>query len=123
MEGSAIPPEPRVIETAADGAHKRKAHQPLGHDKRGWQVAPAPDGRGTPPTAKPPAHRTRGFMWFVVALLAVNVLSVLLAQPSGQPRVTVPFSPYFIQAVSNEKVASITTKGDAVQGTFKAKVV
>ena len=34
------------------------------------------------------------------ALLAVNWLSVLLFQPaSGQPRVTVPFSPYFLEQV------------------------
>jgi cell division protease FtsH len=123
MESSATPPEPRVIETSAEGAHKRKQHQPMPRDKRGWQVAPAPDGRGTPPTSQPPAHRTRGFMWFVGALLAINILSVLIAQPSGQPRVTVPFSPYFINAVRGDRVASITTKGDAVEGTFKAKVV
>ncbi|HEX4034564.1 MAG TPA: ATP-dependent zinc metalloprotease FtsH [Solirubrobacteraceae bacterium] len=119
------PPEPRVIEVSADGAHthKRKSHSPMPRDKRGWQVAPAPDGRGTPPNTQPPAHRTRGFIWFVIALLAVNWLLVLLAEPSGQPRVTVPFSPYFVKAVKGDKVASITTKGDAVQGTFKAKVL
>ncbi|HLW95152.1 MAG TPA: ATP-dependent zinc metalloprotease FtsH [Solirubrobacteraceae bacterium] len=123
MAESSSPPEPRVIETSADHVHKRKSHSPMPRDKRGWQVAPAPDGRGTPPSTQPPAHRTRGFIWFVVALLAVNWLFVLLAQPSGQPRVTVPFSPYFVKAVENDKVASITTKGDAVQGSFKAKVI
>jgi len=123
MAGPATPPEPRVIETSVDHGHKRKSHSPLPRDRRGWQVAPAPDGRGTPPSTQPPAHRTRGFIWFVVALLAVNWLLVLLAQPSGQPRVTVPFSPYFVKAVENDKVASITTKGGAVAGTFKAKVV
>jgi cell division protease FtsH len=123
MAGSATPPEPRVIETSADHVHKRKSHSPLPRDRRGWQVAPAPDGRGTPPSTQRPAHRTRGFIWFVVALLAVNWLLVLLAEPSGQPRVTVPFSPYFVKAVESGKVASITTKGDAVQGTFKAKVI
>jgi len=123
MAEQATPPEPRVLETSADHVHKRKSHSPMPRDKRGWQVAPAPDGRGTPPSTQPPAHRTRGFIWFVVALLAVNWLFVLLAQPSGQPRVTVPFSPYFVKAVENDKVASITTKGDAVQGSFKAKVI
>ena len=82
-------------------------------------MTPAPDGRGTPPSTKPPAHRTRGFIWFVVGLLALNWLSVLLFEPSTQTRVTVPFSPYFIKQVTDNKVESITTKAGAVQGTFR----
>jgi len=103
--------------------HKRKTQPQLPRDKRGWQVAPAPDGRGTPPSTKPPMHRTRGFIWFICALLAINWLSVLLFEPAGQPRVTIPFSPYFISEVKAGKVKLVTTKGDAVQGTFKTKLV
>jgi cell division protease FtsH len=102
--------------------HKRKTQPQLPRDKRGWQVAPAPDGRGTPPSTQRPMHRTRGFIWFIVALLAINWLSVLLFEPSSQPRVTIPFSPFFISEVKAGKVKLITSKGDAVQGTFKAKV-
>ena len=105
------------------GLHKRKTQPPMPRDKRGWQVAPAPDGRGTPPSARRPMHRTRGFLYVVLALLAVNWLSLLLIKPSGQPRVTIPFSPFFISEVKAGKVASITTKGAAVQGTFTAKVI
>ena len=103
--------------------HKRKTQPPMPRDKRGWQVAPAPDGRGTPPSTEPPAHRTRGFVYFVLALIAFNWLFVLLFQPSSQPRVTIPFSPYFISQVKAGKVKLVTTKGDTVQGTFTAKVV
>jgi len=67
-------------------------------------------------------HRTRGFVWFIVALLAINWLSVLFFEPSTQTRVTIPFSPFFVSEVRAGKVASITSKGDSVQGTFKAKV-
>jgi cell division protease FtsH len=102
--------------------HKRKTQPQLPRDKRGWQVAPAPDGRGTPPSTGRPMHRTRGFIWFIVALLAINWLSVLFFEPSSQPRVTIPFSPFFISEVKAGKVKLITSKGDAVQGTFKAKV-
>src|SRR5438309_6988836 len=91
-------------------------------DKRGWRVAPAPDGRGMPEQAQArPAHRRPGFLWFVLALIALNWLSVLLTQPSGQPRVTVPFSPDFLAQVQAGQVSSISTKGDSVQGTFKTK--
>ncbi len=102
--------------------HKRKSQPPLPRDKRGWQVAPAPDGRGTPPSTKPPMHRTRGFIWFIVALLAINWLSVLFFQPSTQPRVTIPFSPFFISEVKAGKVKLVTTKGESVQGTFTTKI-
>jgi cell division protease FtsH len=86
-------------------------------------VAPAPDGRGLPDQHKPkPPHRMRGFWIFVIVLLAVNWLSVLLFQRGSEPRVRVPFSPYFIDQVNAGKVKSITTTGNTVDGTFTAKV-
>ena len=70
----------------------------------------------------PPAHRTRGFAWFVVILLAINFLSFLFFQPSTEQRVTVPFSPYFLEQVKTGNVRSISSKGNTVEGTFKAKL-
>jgi cell division protease FtsH len=105
-------------------ASRTDAHPPMPRDKRGWQVAPAPDGRGMPeqPGARPP-HRRPGFLWFVLILVALNWISVLVFQPSsGQPRVTVPFSPYFLEQVKAGEVRSISSKGDSVQGTFKHKL-
>jgi cell division protease FtsH len=107
----------------SDGARAAAGRPQLPRDKRGWQVAPAPDGRGTPPSNQPPPHRRRGFLYFAVTLLAVNLLlSVIFNQTSSQPRVTIPFSPYFISEVTAGKVRSITTTGDSVQGVFKKKV-
>jgi cell division protease FtsH len=92
-------------------------------DERGWRVAPALDGRGMPEQHKRlPPHRLRGFWMFVVVLLAVNWLSVLLFQPPAQPRVSVPFSPYFLTEVQAGAVKSIASTGDTIQGTFTAKV-
>jgi cell division protease FtsH len=96
---------------------------PMPRDKQGWRVAPAPDGRGMPEEHKPtPPHRWRGLWIFFGVLLALNWISVLAFQPSSEPRVTVPFSPYFLNQVQDKQVASITTKGDAISGTFKTKL-
>jgi cell division protease FtsH len=93
-------------------------------DKGRWRVAPAPDGRGMPEEHKPPApHRLRGFWILVLVVLAINWLALLMAQPSGEPRVKVPFSPYFLQQVQAGKVRSISSKGDTINGTFATKTV
>jgi cell division protease FtsH len=96
---------------------------PMPRDKQGWRVAPAPDGRGMPDEHKPPPpHRLRAFWIFVVILLALNWLSVLVFKPPGQPRVKIPFSPFFLTEVQGGRVKSISSKGDTIDGTFTAKV-
>jgi cell division protease FtsH len=95
----------------------------MARDKGGWQVAPAPDGRGMPEQRKPPPpHRWRGFWYFVLGLLVLNWLSVLFFRPPAEPRVKVPFSPYFVQEVQAGEVKSISSTGDTIQGTFTTKV-
>ena len=118
------PTSATAVASAPADPNRRDAHPPMPRDKRGWHVAPAPDGRGMPEHAPtgPPAHRRPGFLWFVVALLALNWLSLLFFQPStGEPRVTVPFSPYFLEQVKGDTVYSISSKGDTIQGELKAK--
>jgi cell division protease FtsH len=117
--------EPADRRSASLSASRADAHPPLPRDKRGWQVSPAPDGRGMPEHAPtgPPPHRMRGFWYFVLALVALNWLSVLFFQPSNaEQRVTVPFSPYFLEQVKGSTVSSIASKGDTIQGKFKAKL-
>jgi cell division protease FtsH len=93
-------------------------------DKGRWRVSPAPDGRGLPDEHKPPPpHRLRGFWIFAAILLAINLLSLAMAQRSGEPRVKVPFSPYFLNQVDAGHVKSISSKGDTIQGTFSQKIV
>jgi cell division protease FtsH len=105
------------------GIHKANSQEPLPRDKGGWQVAPAPDGRGMPTPPKPtPPHRHPRWLLFFGALLVVNVLSVLLTHPAGQTRVKVPFNRYFLTQVDAGHVKSITSKGDTIQGTFTVKL-
>jgi cell division protease FtsH len=93
-------------------------------DERGWNVAPAPDGRGMPKLpAGTPAHRTRSFWTVMLVILAVDwAATALLFSAGGQPRVRVPFSPYFLTQVQAGHVKSISSKGDTIQGTFRAKL-
>src|SRR5437868_2669962 len=115
--------EPRRDENRADRAQKAVPPSPMPRDEGGWQVAPAPDGRGMPEQHRPqPPHRLRGFWIFVLVLLAVNWISVLAFQPPGQPRVKVPFSPYFLAQVQGGEVKSISSKGDTINGTFTTKL-
>ncbi len=99
-------------------------HKPIPRDQRGWRVAPAPDGRGTPvppPTRAP--HVSRRFVYFVVGLLAFNLASVFLfSSATQQQRVKVPFSPYFLSEVQSGRVMSIASKGDTIEGTFRSPV-
>jgi cell division protease FtsH len=96
---------------------------PMPRDKRGWRVAPAPDGRGLPDEHKPPPpHRLRGFWIFLILLLALNWVSVLAFKTAGEPRVKVPFSPYFLDQVNAGQVKSISSKADTISGTFATKV-
>ncbi len=117
-------PLPKPTETSQTKNQSGADHRtPMPRDQRGWRVAPAPDGRGAPdPPAPRPPHRSRGFIWFVVALLVLNLSSVLLFSPRGQARVNVPFSPYFLSQLQAGQVSSIAAKGDTVQGTFKSPV-
>jgi cell division protease FtsH len=114
---------PSADESSRRGGDRSASVPAMPRDEGGWRVAPAPDGRGMPEAHKPrPPHRLRGFWWFVVGLLVVNWLSVLLFQAPAQPRVSVPFSPYFLTEVQAGAVKSISSTGDTIQGTFATKV-
>jgi cell division protease FtsH len=117
-------PEQTGAESEPAKQTRSPTHPPMPRDKRGWQVAPAPDGRGMPEPTRtaPPPHRRRGFLWFVLALIALNWISLLTFQPAGERRVTVAFSPYFVEQVKAGQVRSISSRGDSVEGKFKTKL-
>ena len=51
-----VPEDPPNTSASADG-DRSEAHPPLPRDKRGWSVAPAPDGRGRSPESPQRADR------------------------------------------------------------------
>jgi cell division protease FtsH len=67
----------------------------------------------------PPARRFRWGWWaaWIVGLLVINYWFASRAT-QAPPRIRVPYSPFFLQEVLNGHVASITSKGTTVQGTF-----
>jgi cell division protease FtsH len=81
---------------------------------------PAPRG-SSPASPQPPRFRpTRGWIIFAVVLLGFNFyLGSRATQPAS--RIRVPYSPFFLQQVTDGHVKEITSKGTAIQGTFTQK--
>jgi cell division protease FtsH len=69
------------------------------------------------PKPTPPRYR---FRWWIAWLIGLLVLNYYVASRATQAptRVRVPYSPFFLQQVNAGHVASITTRGTAVQGMF-----
>ena len=91
---------------------------PLGEQPQGTSNPP-PAPRGSSPTGpqRPWYRPGRGWIIFFLAVLALNIIVTTRAmQPTA--RVRVPYTPFFVNQVSAGHVASITSKGTAVQGTF-----
>ena len=70
----------------------------------------------------PSRGRRRPSAWWwlaiAVALLAVNYVAASSAT-RAPARVRVPYSPFFVRQIAVGNVAEITSKGTAIQGTFK----
>jgi len=85
------------------------------HDRR---VSVAPNPRGPRlPTPQRPRFRWGWWIAWIVGLLILNYY-VASRETKAAPRVRVPYSPFFLQQVRSGNVASITSKGTTVQGTF-----
>ncbi len=103
-----MPPEP-------ESPRRRDDRQPTP-----WRVEGAPEEKKQGPMGMPRPPGGRRFVYFVVALLALNFLFASLV-PSSPDRIEVPYT-QFLDQVDKNNVKSVFTKGDSVQGEFKAKV-
>src|SRR4051794_2383883 len=78
----------------------------------------------------PPEKPARGgmkmprprFIVIVIALLAINYVSVALLGPGRQPSIDVAYNPTFIQQVEAGNVKRISSQGATVEGEFKSAV-
>jgi cell division protease FtsH len=93
-----------------------RAESPPQKTESGWRVDPAPDGRGAPDRPKPPmVPRGKRFVWFVVVLLAVNLLlSFMTGRPEERERV--PYQPFFVDQVEAGNVEEISSRADSIEG-------
>jgi cell division protease FtsH len=75
---------------------------------------------GSPQTPSEPPRFRFGRWWiaFALGLLVINFYAGSRATQAPS-RVRVPYSPFFLQEVRVGRVAEITSKGTAIQGTFK----
>jgi cell division protease FtsH len=82
--------------------------------------APAPPSGGTPPEPpkRPRFSFSRWWILFALSLLVLNYWAGSRAN-QGPSRVRVPYSPFFLQQVQTGNVSQITSKGTAIQGTFR----
>src|SRR5262245_32189458 len=81
-----------------------------------------PTSRGAAQKPPRPWYRpSRGWIAIFVALLVIDSLFTMQATRPAV-RVRVPYSPFFLEQVRSDHVASISSKGTAIQGTFTKKL-
>ncbi|MGI9081979.1 MAG: ATP-dependent metallopeptidase FtsH/Yme1/Tma family protein, partial [Thermoleophilaceae bacterium] len=83
---------------------------------------PAPDGRGAP-EQKPPMipFSLRRFLTIIGVLLVLNYVFVALVAPP-EKRERIPYTPTFIDQLRKGNVKEISSRGETLQGDFRAKV-
>ena len=91
-----------------------------GRAQPGWRVESGGERRGSQP--QPP----RPNLWVRLALFGLILFGLnywLASRATHQPtRVRIPYSPLFLQQVRDGNVATITTKGTAVQGELDHRI-
>src|SRR3954447_26224260 len=92
--------------------HERRPRVPT----RTPETPPETDGRGR---MKMPRPR---FIVIVLALLAINYVSVALLGPGRHPSIDVAYNPTFLEQVQAGNVKRISARGETVEGEFKKAV-
>jgi cell division protease FtsH len=92
-------------------------------ERRPWRVEGHPDKPGDERRGRPPVLRPPGGRWFWVGLLVLLALNWYLGSrvSEGKSRVEVPYT-FFRAEVAGGNVKEISTRGDTIQGDFRAEV-
>jgi cell division protease FtsH len=77
-----------------------------------------PPGSPEPPSQRPRPRIRWWWIAFALALLAVNYW-VGTQATDEEPRLSVPYSPFFLEQVRDGNVAEITSEGSTIQGAFE----
>src|SRR3954447_11224135 len=64
--------------------------------------------------------RSRGLLFFVVGLLAINLILSFATRGPNEPR-QVPYQPFFVNQVKAENVKEMTSRGESIEGELKKK--
>jgi cell division protease FtsH len=74
-----------------------------------------PSGQPDQQQKPPMIPRSRGFMLFLIGLLAINlILSFTTGGPASRTRV--PYQPFFVDQLANNNVKQITSREDSIEG-------
>jgi cell division protease FtsH len=82
------------------------------------------DRPGAPGSSRPPEQPPRfRWQWWIAIALALFALNYWVGtRVTDEPeRLSVPYSPFFLEQVRQGKVAEITSEGSTIQGTFKTE--
>jgi cell division protease FtsH len=72
------------------------------------------------PSKRPMIPRGRLFIWFVLALLALNLLfSFMTGRPGERERV--PYQPFFVDQVEAGNVEQISSRADSIEGELRSE--
>src|ERR687891_535997 len=95
----------------AEAPHERRPRTPLPRDD------------DKPGRARGMLRGVGGRFWMLVlALLAINYLTVALFAPGREESVTIPYNPTFVQQVEQRNVARISATGESVSGEFREPI-
>jgi cell division protease FtsH len=91
-------------------------------ERRPWKVEgerSRPDGGKPAKGEMPRPAGSRRFWWFLLGLLALNIVLGQLLPSSADKRIDVPYT-FFRQQVTAGNVAEVNARGDVIQGQFRA---
>ncbi len=107
-----LPPAGR----AARHEHAAESGQP-------WRVDPSQDGRGAAPRpAGTPPSLLRAVLVAVVVFMTVNWIFALATSSRPAAHTRIPYTPLFLKEVASGNLATVTSRGATLQGTFRRPV-